>query len=144
MLNAKLLVGLAGTALVIAILGAVGALPHANLSLHVANIVFGPFFWQLFIALVCAVFGFAYFGAVHLMQRPLNQTTGLVGYSLIAFASAVWLISSFVSTARSPLSRWVVMLLFAGIFSFILGVALSAVNVAWVLLRKKASDIAAS
>jgi lipopolysaccharide export LptBFGC system permease protein LptF len=135
-LDARLFAGLAGVAFVMSILGRLRVLPHANLWLHVANISFGAFYWQLFISLVCAVFGFAYFGIARLTQRPANQTVGLVGFFLVAFASAVWLASSYLTTSNSPLSRWLVILLFAAIFSFILGVTLSAANVAWVLLRK--------
>lgn len=136
MLIAKLFAGLAGIAFVVAILCRVRVLPHANLYLHIANIGFGAFYWQLFIGLVCAGFGFAYFTFVRLTQRPLNQTTGLAGFFLVAFASVVWLISSFRTTNDSLLSRWLVILLFAAIFSFLLGVVISAANVAWVFLQK--------
>ena len=136
MLNAKLFAGLAGTAFVIAILGRVHVLPPANLNLRVANILFGGFYWQIFIALVCALFGFTYFGVVRLTQRPLNETVGLLGFFLVAFAFVVWLISSFIITIDSPPSLRLLVLLFAAIFSFISGVVLSTANVAWVFLRK--------
>jgi hypothetical protein len=135
-LNAKLFAGLAGLAFVIAILGRVHALPRADLSLSVANMAFGAFYTHLFIALVCAVFGFAYFGLVHLTQRPINQTTGLVGFILIGVASVVWLVSSSLATSDSLRNRWLLIVLFGAIFSFILGVALTAANLAWVLVRK--------
>jgi hypothetical protein len=135
-LNAKLFAGLAGLAFVISILARVHILPRTNLSLFVADISFGIFYTQLLVALVCAVFGFAFFGVVHLMQRPLNQTTGLVGFFLVGVASVVWLISSFLTTSDSLRNHWLVIVLFAAIFSFILGVALTAANLAWVLLRK--------
>jgi hypothetical protein len=102
----------------------------------VAQVSFGAFYWQLFLALVCAVFGFAYFGIVRLMQHPLNQTTGLVGFFLVAVASVIWLSSSFLATNDSLRSQGLIIVLFASIFSFILGVALTAANLAWVLLRK--------
>jgi hypothetical protein len=104
-LNAKLFAGLAGTALVVATLGRVHALPHGNLGLHVGYFVFGPFYWQLFVALVCAVFGFAYFGVVRLTRRPLNQMVGLVSFFFVAFAFGSWLISSFLMTSDSLPSR---------------------------------------
>jgi hypothetical protein len=135
-LNAKLFAGLAGIALVVAILGMVRVLPRANLGLHVANIGFGPFYWQLFVALACAVFGFAYLGVGRLTQHPLNQMAGLVSFFLVAAAFVVWLVSSFLTTSDSLPSRQLVILLFAAILSFLFGVALSAVNVAWVLVRK--------
>jgi hypothetical protein len=135
-LNAKLFAGLAGLALVISILGRVHALPRTNLSLFVADIAIRTFYTHLFIALVCAVFGFAFFGIVHLMQRPLNQATGLVGFFLVGVASVVWLISSFLVTSDSLRNHWLVVVLFAAIFTFILGVALTAANLAWALLRK--------
>jgi hypothetical protein len=133
--SARLFAGLAGTAFVIAILGRVHVFPLSNLDLRIANISFGAFYWQLFVALVCAVFGFAYF-EVRLMQTPFNYAVGLVGFFLVGFASVIWLISSFLITSDSPPTSRVVILLFAAIFSFISGVAVSAVNVAWVLLRK--------
>ena len=136
MLNAKLFAGLAGLAFVIAILGRVHALPRADLSLSVGNMAFGAFYTHLFIALVCAVFGFAYFGLFHLTQRPINQTTGLVGFILVGVASVIWLVSSSLATSDSLRTRWLVIVLFGAIFSFIFGVALTAANLAWVLVRK--------
>jgi hypothetical protein len=135
-LNAKLFAGLAGLAFVIAILGRVHALPRADLSLSVENMAFGAFYTHLFIALVCAVFGFAYFGLFHLTQRPINQTTGLVGFILVGVASVIWLVSSSLATSDSLRTRWLVIVLFGAIFSFILGVALTTANLAWVLVRK--------
>jgi hypothetical protein len=135
-LDAKLFAALAGVAFVLSILGRLRVLPRPNLWIHVANVSFGASYWQLFIALVCAVFALAYFGIARLTQRPVNQTVGLGGFFLIAFASVVWLASSYLTTSNSPPSSRLVILLFLAIFSFILGVTLSAANVAWVLLRK--------
>jgi hypothetical protein len=134
-LNAKLFAGLAGLAFVIAVLGRVHVLPRANLSLRVANVVFGAFYWQLFLGLACAVFSLAYFGVVRSMQHPLNQTSGRVGFLFIAAASSVWLSSSLLATSDSLRNHWLVIVLFAAMFSFILGVALTAANLAWVLVR---------
>jgi hypothetical protein len=134
-LSAKLFAGLAGLAFVIAVLGRVHVLPRANLWLTVANVSFGTFYTHLFIAVVCVVFSFAYFGIVRLMQHPLNQTTGLIGFFLVAVASVVWLSLSFLATSDSLRTHGLVIVLFAAIFSFILGVALSVANLAWVLLR---------
>ena len=136
MLDARLFAGLASIAFVLATLGRARVLPRANLWLRVANISFGAFYWQLFIGLVCAVFGFAYFGIARSTLRPVNQTVGLVGFFLVAFASAVWLLSSLTTTRNSPPSRWVVILLLAAIFSFVSGVVMTTANVAWVLLRR--------
>ena len=136
MLNAKLFAGLAGLTFVIVILGRVHALPRGDLSLSVANMAFGAFYTHLFIALVCAIFGFAYFGVVHFTQRPINQTAGFVGFILVGVASIIWLISSSLATSDSLRNPWLVRVLFAAVFSFILGVALTAANLAWVLVRK--------
>ena len=136
MLGARLFAGLASIAFALAILGRLHVLPHANLYLRVANISFGASYWQVFIGLVCAGLGFAYFGIAPLTQRPVNQTVGLVGFFLVAFGSVVWLLSSFNTTRNSPLSQRAVILLFAAIFSFVSGVITTAANVAWVLLRR--------
>ena len=135
-LNVRLFAGLAGTAFVIAILWRVHVLLPTNLDLRVANISFGAFYWQIFIALVCALFGFTYFGVVRLTQGALNEKVGLLGFFLVAFAFVVWLISSFALTIDSPPGLRLVILLFAAIFSFFSGVVLSTANVVWVLLRK--------
>ena len=136
MLNAKLFAGLAGLAFVIAVLGRVHVLPRANLWLTVANISFDTSYTHLFIAFVCGVFGFGYFGIVRLMQHPFNQTTGLIGFFLIAAATAIWLTSSFLATSDTLRSHWKVIVLFAAIFSFILGAGLTGANLAWVLVRR--------
>ena len=136
MLNARLFAGLAAMTFVVAILGRLRMLPRANLYLTFGPVGFGASYWQLFIFLVCTFFGLAYFGIARLKPRPINPTTGLVGFLLIAFASVVWLISSFLHTGRSRLGDRLAMLLFAAIGCFILGVVLATANVAWGLLRK--------
>ena len=135
-LIAKLFGGLACIAFVVAILGRVRVLPDTYLYLHLPNIWLSTFYWQLFIGVVCTGFGFAYFALVRLTQRPPNQTAGLTGFFSVAFASVVWLISSFLTTNHSQLSFWVVILLLAAVLSFLLGVVISAANLACVFLRK--------
>ena len=135
MLSAKLFAGLAGLAFVAAILGRVHMLPRANLSLNVGNVSFGAFYWQLFIFLISAFFGLAYFGLARLTQRPLSPTTGVVGFILIALASVVWLISSFFMGISSRSSDRLAIYLFASMACFIVGVAVSAANLAWALAR---------
>lgn len=136
MLNAKLFGGFAAVTLVVAILGRLGMLPPANLDFIVGSVGFGPSYWRLFIFLVCTFFGFAYFGIARLRQRPLKPTTGLVGFLLVAFASVVWLISSFLITIGSRLGDRLAILLLAAIGCFILGVVLATANVGWALLRR--------
>lgn len=111
-------------------------LPPANLDFVVGSVSVGPFYWRLFIFLACTFFGFAYFGIARLKQRPLNPATGLVGFLLVAFASVVWLISSFLMTNGSRWGDRLAILLFAAIGCFILGSVLATANVAWGLLRK--------
>jgi hypothetical protein len=136
MLNARLFAGLAATAFGVAILGRLRVLPRTNLSLVVGNVSFGAFYWQLFIVLVCAFFAFAYFGIGRLTQHPGNPTTGFVGFLLVAFASVVWLISSFVMARSLPRGDRLPILLFAAMASFVLGVAFSTANATWALLRR--------
>jgi len=136
MLNARLFAGLAAITFVVAILGRLRMLPRANLWLTVGHISLGAFYWQLLIFLGCTFFGLAYFGIARLKPRPLNPTAGLVGFLLVAFASVVWLISSFLNTDGSRRGDRLAILLFAAIGCFILGVILTTANVAWGLLRK--------
>jgi len=109
--------------------------PHANLGLRVGNLSFSAFYWQLFIFFVCTFFALAYFGIARLTQPPLNLTTGIIGFLLLALASVVWLISSFLNTDGSRWSDRFAILLFAAMACFIVGVAFSTANVAWALLR---------
>lgn len=136
MLDAKLFAGLASVAFVIAILGRFRVIPRPNLWISVASVSFGTFYWQLFIALVCAVLGLAYLGAVRLTLRTPHETLGHLGFLVVAFAFVVLLASSYLTTSDPPLFRWLLILRFVGIFGFILGVTVSAANVAWALLRK--------
>ncbi len=136
MLNAIFFAGLAALTFLVAILGRLRMLPRANLWLRVGNVSFGAFYWQLLIFLVCTFFGFAYFSIARLKPRPLNPTTGLLGFLLIAFASLVWLISSFLTRDGSTRGHRFPILLFAALGCFILGVVFSTANVAWGLLRR--------
>jgi hypothetical protein len=135
-LNARLFAGLASIVFVVAILSRLGMFPPANLDFFVGSVGFGPSYWRLFIFFVCTFFGLAYFGIARLKQRPLNPTTGLVGFLLVAFASVVWLISSFLITLGPRLADRLAILLFVAIGCFILGVILATANLAWGLLRK--------
>jgi len=135
MLNARLFAGLAAMTFAVAILGRLHMLPRANLWLQVGNVSFGAFYWELFIFFVCAFFALAYFGIARLTQRPLNLATGIIGFLLLALASVVWLISSFLNTDASRWSDRFAILLFAAMACFIAGVAFSTANVAWALLR---------
>ena len=134
MLNARLFAGLAGIAFAVAILGRLRMLPRPNLWLTVGHVGFGAFYWQLSIFLTCAFFGFAYFGIARLTRHDLNLTTGMIAFLLVALASVVWLITSFV-TDGSRLGDRLAIFLFAAMACFIVGVALSTVNLAWILLR---------
>ena len=136
MLNAILFAALAALSLFVAILSRSRMLPRANLYLRVGPVAFGAFYWQLLIFLVCAFFGFAYFGIARLRPRPLNPTGGLVGFLLVALASLVWLISSFLTTDGSLRDSRLPILLFGAMGCFVLGVAVSTVSVAWGLLRR--------
>jgi len=135
-LNARLFAALAGIALLFAFMDKEPVFGRANLLLSVGRFAFGPFYWQLFVALICAVFALAYFGVLRLTQRPANKMVGLVSVFLVAGAFVVWLISSFVTTSGSPPGHRLLILLFAAIFSFLLGLVLSAANIAWVLFRR--------
>jgi hypothetical protein len=128
-LTGKLFAALAGIALVIAILGRMRVLPHANLWLRTGHFSFDAFYWQVFIAAVCAFCAFAYFAGVQITRRSPHQMTGLAGFLLIASASAIWLVSCFI-----PPSHRAIVPLFVAILLFVLGLAISAANVVWVFL----------
>jgi hypothetical protein len=134
--NARLFAGLAAITFVVAVVGRLRMLPPTNLDFVVGSVSFGPFYWRLFIFLTCTFFGFAYFGIARLKERPLKPTTGLIGFLLVAFASVVWLISSFLTAHGSRMGDRLAELLFAAIACFVLGVAFCTANVAWALLRK--------
>lgn len=139
MLNAKLFAALAGILLFVAFLGREKVLPHMNLWLRVGNISLGPFYWQLFGALVCGILAFAYFSVARLIHRPPSQHLGLVAFSLVAAACAAWLIASFLTRTNSPPDSWLVVVPIAAIFGFGSGVALAVVNLAylgWALSRQ--------
>lgn len=135
-LNAKLFGGLAAITFVTGILDSLRILPPANLDFVVGSVSFGPSYWRLFIFLACTFFGFSYFCIARIKQRPLKAATELVGFLLVALASVVWLISSFLMTDGSHWGDRLAILLLAAIGCFILGVVLATANVAWGLLRK--------
>jgi hypothetical protein len=136
MLNARLFGGLAAIVLVVEILVRLRMLPPANLNFVVGSVSFGPSYWRLFIFFVCTFFALAYLGIARLQHRSLNRTTGLLGFLLVAFASFVWLISSFLTTLSLPLGGRLAILLFVAIGCFILGLVLATANVCWALLRR--------
>jgi hypothetical protein len=136
LLNGRLFAGLAAVTFLVAILGRLRILPVQNLYLTFGSVGYDAFYCELFIFLVCTLFGFAYLGIARLKERSLNPTSGLVGFILIAFASVVWMISSFVITDRSFRTDRLAILPFAAVGCFILGVVLATANVAWGVLRQ--------
>jgi uncharacterized membrane protein len=85
-LNARLFAALAGIALLFAFMEKEHLFGRANLLLSIGRFAFGPFYWQLFVTLICAVLALAYFGVLRLTQRPANQMVGLVSFFLVAGA----------------------------------------------------------
>jgi hypothetical protein len=135
-LSAKLFAALAGIVLTFALLGREQVVPHQNLGLSVGRIVLGPYYWQLFGAMACAILAFAYFGVARWLWHPPDQPIGLVSFVLVSIALVILLISSFFITSTSSPSRRLLIPLFAAICSFLLGLVLSAVNVAWAVWRQ--------
>jgi hypothetical protein len=139
-LNARLFGGLASIVIVVALLVRAHVLPQADLEFTVGHggehLGFGASYWEPLIFLVGAFFALAYFGIARLTQRPLNLTTGIIGFLLVALASVAWLISSFLIADGSLRGDRLAILLFAAMGCFILGMVLSAANVVWGLLRK--------
>jgi hypothetical protein len=135
-LPAKLFAALAGIIFTFAFLGREHVLRHQNLSISIGHTVLGPYYSQLFGALACAILAFAYFGAARWLRNPPNQSIGLVSFGLVSLALGVWLISSlFITGASSPNHRLLV-LLFVAILSFLVGLVLSTVNVAFAVFQR--------
>lgn len=135
MLTAKLFAALASILAIFAFLVR-GGIPPSRLYFHTTNFVLAPFHWQLIGALVCATLALIYFAVAQWMPPPLNQSMGLVSFTFIALAFAVWLTASFSIGRDSPPSNWQIGTLFGAILSFLCGCALFAVNVAWALFRR--------
>ena len=135
-LTAKLFAALAGISFSLAFLGRKQVLPHQNLSISIGHTVFGPYYSQLFVALACAILAFAYFGVARWLRNPPNQSVGLVSFALVSLPLGVWLISSLFITGASSPSHRLLILLFAAIFSFLLGLVLSTVNVAFAVFQR--------
>jgi heme/copper-type cytochrome/quinol oxidase subunit 1 len=136
MLTAKLFAALASILAIFAFLVRGGILPSMGLYFHTTKFVVAPFHWQLIGALVCATLALIHFAVAQWMPPPLNQSMGLVSFTFIAFAFAVWLTASFSIGRGSLPSNWQIGTLFGAIFGFLFGCALFAVNVAWTLFRR--------
>jgi hypothetical protein len=135
-LTARLFAALAGIIFSFAFLGREHVLRHQNLSISIGHTVFGPYYSQLFGALVCAILAFAYFGVARWLRNPPNQSIGLVSFGLVFLALAVWLISGLFNTGASSPSHRLIALLFAAILSFFVGLVLSTVNVAFAVFQR--------
>ena len=136
MLTAKLFAALAGMIFFFAFLGREQVLRHQNLSINIGHTVLGPYYSQLFGALACAILAFAYFGVARWLRNPPNQSIGLVSFALVSLAIGVWLISSLIFTGASAPNHRLIVLLFLAILSFLVGLVLSTVNVAFALFQR--------
>ena len=136
MLTAKLFAALAGMIFFFAFLGREQVLRHQNLSINIGHTVLGPYYSQLFGALACAILAFAYFGVARWLRNPPNQSIGLVSFALVTLAIGVWLISSLIFTGASAPNHRLIVLLFVAILSFLVGLVLSTVNVAFALFQR--------
>jgi len=135
-LTAKLFAALAGMIFFFAFLGREQVLRHQNLSINIGHTVLGPYYSQLFGALACAILAFAYFGVARWLRNPPNQSIGLVSFALVSLAIGVWLISSLIFTGASAPNHRLIVLLFVAILSFLVGLVLSTVNVAFALFQR--------
>ena len=136
MLTAKLFAALAGMIFFFAFLGREQVLRHQNLSINIGHTVLGPYYSQLFGALACAILAFAYFGVARWLRNPPNQSIGPVSFALVSLAIGVWLISSLIFTGASAPNHRLIVLLFLAILSFLVGLVLSTVYVAFALFQR--------
>jgi hypothetical protein len=140
MLTAKLFAVLASILFIFALLGRVQILPSTHLYFPVKDRVFGPYYWQFFGAIACALFAFVYFAVGRWMPRLLNPSIGLVSFILIAVAFLVWLTAGFFMKSAARVDSWLLVTLLGAKFSFFLGSALVALVAGWVsfcLLRAR-------
>ncbi len=136
MFSAKLFGALGAIVFVVAILGRFGVLPFSPMGLDFSGVAYGPFYWQTFSAVVCAALALSYLGVARTATHPPNQIAGVASFAIVALALLAMTVESLLSArffARFELLVWI---FFAAMFAFLIGVVLSALNLAWAVFRK--------
>jgi hypothetical protein len=136
MLSAKLFGGLGAIEFLVAILGHYGILPCSPMGLDFAGIAYGPFYWQTFAAIVCAALALSYVGIARTATHPPNRLVGIASFALVALALLTMTAESLVSDKFFQRFELLVWIFFAAMFAFLVGVVLSALNLAWAVFRQ--------
>jgi len=140
MRTAKLFTVLSTALLILALLGRTRLVPSMNLYFPIKDRVFGPYYWQLFGAVACAVFAFVYFAIGKWMPRSIKPFVGMANFILIAVAFLIWVIAGFLLKNSGQRDNWLIVTLLGAMFSFFLGSVLVALVAGWVsicLLRAR-------
>jgi hypothetical protein len=136
MLSAKLFGALGAIVFVVAILGRLGILPFSPMGLAIAGVAYGPFYWQTFAAIVCAALALSYVGIARTATHPPNRLVGIASFALVALALFTMIVESFVSDRLFQRFESMIWIFFAAMFAFLVGVVLSALNLAWAVFRQ--------
>lgn len=131
MLSAKLFGLLGAIVFVVAVLGRLGVLPFAPMGLDISGIAYGPLFWQTFAAVVCAALALSYFVTSRTATHPPNQIVGIASFALVTLALLIMTIEGLLSEMLFRRFEFLIWCFFAAMFAFLIGVVLSALNLAW-------------
>ena len=136
MLSAKLFGALSAIVFLVAILGRFGILPFSPMGLDFSGVAYGPFYWQTFSAIVCAALALSYLGVARTATPPPNQIVGIASFALVSLALLTMMVESLLSESLFSRFELLVWFFFAAMFAFLVGVVLSALNLAPCVFRQ--------
>jgi hypothetical protein len=132
--SAKLFTVVAVAVFVAALLTRYGLL-HGTLGVHMFAVSIGPTYWMGFATIVCASLALCYFAVARSTAQPASELLGIISFALIALALIVMIAGNAATDQAGPQFDTLVWMIIAAMFAFLVGVVLSAVNLAWAVFR---------
>ena len=134
MSTARLFTIAAVFAFVVAILDRLNIL-RPNLGIFVGGAGLPAFYWEGFAAVTCAALALSYFAVARTVVQQPNRIVGAISFAIVVVAFVVMVVESLYSEKLFTANLFV-WLFFAAMFAFLVGVVLSAANLAWSVFRR--------
>jgi hypothetical protein len=135
MRTAQLFAGFGAILLLIAGLARAGLLHEAPFGMGFREINFGGAFLQMFAGAICVAVALSYLGTLRTASHAPNERVGIASFILVLVSVLPFLGLSFFGTGASFENVGFMVVLFTALSFFFIGVILSAINLAWAVLR---------
>jgi hypothetical protein len=106
-----------------------------NAGIFVAGVGLPAFYWEGFAAIAGAALALSYFAVSRTVPHAPNRAIGAISFALVFISFAAMVVESLYADKffTNNLFVWI---FFGAMFAFLIGVVLSAINLAWAVFRQ--------